>query len=64
MTETQDEERPLPLEEQLVALLPKLRTHARILTRSKLTAEDLVQNTCLRVLERLAQWQSTGRFDG
>lgn len=64
MAETKKEERPLPLEEQLVALLPKLITHARMLTRSKLTAEDLVQSTCVRVLDRLDQWQSTGRFDG
>lgn len=64
MTEIKDEERPLPLDEQLVALLPKLRTHARMLTRSILTAEDLVQSTCLRALERLDQWQPPGRFDG
>lgn len=64
MAETKKEERPLPLEERLVALLPKLITHARMLTRSKLTAEDLVRSTCARVLDRLDQWQSTGRFDG
>ena len=64
MAETKKEERPLPLEERLVALLPKLITHARMLTRSKLTAEDLVQSTCVRVLDRFDQWQSTGRFDG
>lgn len=64
MAETQDEERPSPLEEQLVALLPRLLTHAKMLARSKLTAEELVQNTCLRALERLDQWQFTGRFDG
>ena len=45
-------------------MLPKLLTHARMLTLSKITAEDLVQNTCVRVLDRMSQWQRSGRFDG
>jgi RNA polymerase sigma-70 factor (ECF subfamily) len=58
------EERPPTLREQLVALIPKLQMHALALTRSKQTAEDLVQNTHLRALETLHQWTGRGRFDG
>jgi len=54
----------LALEEQLVQLLPKLNKHALILTRSRQTAEDLVQDTCETALDRLEQWRGTGRFDG
>ncbi len=58
------EERPPTFEEQLVALLPKLNKHALALTRSEQTADDLVQSTCVRALDRMDQWQGTGRFDG
>lgn len=49
--------------EQLVAMLPKLLLHAARLTRSKQVAEDLVQNTCVRAIERQHQHQGDGRFD-
>ena len=51
------------LREQLVTLLPKLLIHAMRLTRSKQVAEDLVQRTCLRAIDRLGQWNGKGRFE-
>ncbi len=57
-------EGPPTLREQLVALIPRLQMHALGLTRSKQTAEDLVQSTHLRALETLHQWTGRGRFDG
>ena len=51
------------LKDQLVALIPKLKIHALALTRSKQTAEDLVQSTHVRVLETLHQWTGRGRFE-
>ena len=55
--------RPPTLEQQLIALAPKLYAHALSLTHSKEAAEDLVQSTRLRVLETLHQWTGIGRFD-
>jgi RNA polymerase sigma-70 factor (ECF subfamily) len=51
------------LTEQLVALIPKMKMHAMALTRSKQTADDLVQSTHVRVLETLHQWSGRGRFE-
>jgi RNA polymerase sigma-70 factor (ECF subfamily) len=42
---------------QLPALLPRLWRFALRLTRHGGDAEDLVQRTCVRALERRAQWQ-------
>ena len=64
MDESEEEKGPPTLREQLVALTPKLQMHAWELTRSKQTAEDLVQSTHLRALETLHQWTGRGRFDG
>ena len=54
----------LAFQEQLVQLLPKLNRHALMLTRSRQLVDDLVQDTCEAALDRLEQWQGTGRFDG
>lgn len=42
--------------DELLALLPRLRRFARGLTGSAAMADDLVQETCLRALERWHQW--------
>lgn len=59
-----DEGRPREFDEQLEALFPKLLLHALALTRSMQTAEDLVQDTCARAIDRYDQWRSSRRFDG
>lgn len=51
------------IEEELVALLPKLKLHALYLTRSAEKADDLLQRTCLRALSRSHQWQPGTRLD-
>jgi RNA polymerase sigma-70 factor (ECF subfamily) len=58
------EDRPPSPADQLQALLPKLKRQAFGLTGSLHLAEDLVQDTCVRVLARLDQWKGLGRFDG
>jgi RNA polymerase sigma-70 factor (ECF subfamily) len=63
MEDVTHEERAQSLKEQLVALIPKMKIHALALTRSKQTAEDLVQSTHVRVLETLHQWTGRGRFE-
>jgi RNA polymerase sigma-70 factor (ECF subfamily) len=45
------------LQRQLPALLPRLWRFALRLTRHTADAEDLVQRSCLRALERRNQWQ-------
>ena len=47
-----------PIGEELVEILPRLRLFARSLEFSETDADDLVQKTCVRVLERQAQFQS------
>lgn len=51
------------LKDDLVALLPRLQRFARALTRSAQEADDLVQEACLRALDRAAQWDSTQPLD-
>jgi RNA polymerase sigma-70 factor (ECF subfamily) len=48
---------------QLIALLPRLRRFALGLTGSRDDADDLVQATCERALNRLHQWQPDTRLD-
>jgi RNA polymerase sigma-70 factor (ECF subfamily) len=50
-------------QEQLIALLPRLRRFARTLTRNPHDADDLVQLAVERALTRLDQWQPGTRLD-
>jgi RNA polymerase sigma-70 factor (ECF subfamily) len=49
--------------DQLIAVLPRLRRFARGLTGSAATADDLVQAACERALSRSHQFQEGTRFD-
>jgi RNA polymerase sigma-70 factor, ECF subfamily len=49
--------------DQLVAVLPRLRRFARGLTGSAVEADDLVQAGCERALARTHQFQAGTRFD-
>jgi RNA polymerase sigma-70 factor, ECF subfamily len=46
-----------PLQHELPHLLPRLWRFALRLTRNANDAEDLVQRTCMRAIERRRQWQ-------
>lgn len=48
---------------QIVALLPRLRRLARVLTRDIADADDLVQLTVERALMRMDQWRPGTRLD-
>ena len=48
---------------QLVELMPRLRRFAHGLTGSAADADDLVQSTLERALEKLDQWQPGTRLD-
>ncbi|HYL49286.1 MAG TPA: RNA polymerase sigma factor [Stellaceae bacterium] len=52
-----------PFNDQLVAVLPRLRRFARGLTGSAVEADDLVQAACERALSRAHQFQPGTRFD-
>ncbi len=52
-----------PTREQMVALLPRLRRFARIQTNSMEEADDLVQSTVERALDKLHQWRPGTRLD-
>ena len=51
------------VQEQLIALLPRLRRFARTLARNAHDADDLVQLAVERALTRLDQWQPGTRLD-
>jgi RNA polymerase sigma-70 factor (ECF subfamily) len=51
------------IQEQLIALLPRLRRFARTLARNPHDADDLVQLAVERGLTRLDQWQPGTRLD-
>src|SRR5450432_1881096 len=51
------------IQEQIVALLPRLRRFARNLTRDAHDADDVVQISVERALLRLDQWRSDARLD-
>lgn len=51
------------VEEEMIALLPRLRRFAFSLTGSWPDADDLVQTTCARAIERIDQWQVGTRLD-
>lgn len=51
------------LQQDLVALMPRLRRFARVLTGGRDEADDLVQAALERALTRLDQWQPGTRLD-
>ena len=51
------------LQDQLVALLPRLRRFARSLTHHAADADDLVQLALERALQRIDQWRAGTRLD-
>lgn len=51
------------LKQDLISLLPRLRRFARSLTRSVSEADDLVQEACLRSLDRADQWDPAQPLD-
>jgi RNA polymerase sigma-70 factor, ECF subfamily len=51
------------INDQLIAVLPRLRRFARGLTGSAVEADDLVQAACERALTRAHQFQEGTRFD-
>ena len=53
----------MAFEQEIVALLPRLRRLARVLTRDATTADDLVQTAVERALARRDQWQTGTRLD-
>ena len=53
----------LPFEDQLAALLPRLRRFAHALSRNSADADDLAQATIERALKSRAQWQAGTRLD-
>jgi len=54
---------PGSLKRDLVALLPRLQRYARNLTNTKADADDLLQATCIRALEKSAQFKRGTEFD-
>ena len=52
-----------PFEDELVALLPRLRRFAHGLSRTAADADDLTQATIERALRSKAQWQPGTRLD-
>lgn len=48
---------------QMVALLPRLRRFAFVLTRDMERADDLVQETCVRALGAIDKWEPGTRLD-
>ncbi len=53
----------LPFEDQLAALLPRLRRFAHALSRNPADADDLTQTTVERALRSKAQWRLGTRLD-
>lgn len=58
-----DLDRDARLKRELVALIPRLRRFARVLTGGRDEADDLVQAALERALTRLDQWQTDTRLD-
>jgi len=54
---------PPSFEDQLGALLPRLRRFAHALSRDSADADDLTQSTIERALRSKAQWQAGTRLD-
>lgn len=51
------------IREEIVAFLPRLRRFAYALTGNLADGDDLVQEACLRALDRAHQWQDGTRID-
>lgn len=51
------------LRQEMIALLPRLRRFARTLTRSQPEADDLIQEVCLKALDKAAQWDPAQPLD-
>lgn len=51
------------IEQEIIALLPRLRRFAFAISGTWPDADDLVQETCARAIERLDQWQVGTRLD-
>ncbi|MEL6921379.1 MAG: RNA polymerase sigma factor [Pseudomonadota bacterium] len=51
------------MKQQMIAMLPKLRRFARTLTRSASEADDLVQESCLRALNKSDLWDPSQPFE-
>src|ERR1700691_4542887 len=51
------------IQEQIVALLPRLRRFTRNLVRNPHDADDVVQIAVERALQRVDQWRSDARLD-
>ena len=49
--------------QELITMLPRLRRFGLVLTRRKDQADDLVQDTCERAIQRAAQFEPGTRFD-
>lgn len=54
---------PNQLKQDLVVLLPRLQRYAKNLNRSAADADDLLQATCIRVLEKWQQFKPGSDFD-
>lgn len=52
-----------PVMDGIAAELPRLWRYGLLLSRNRESAEDLVQATCLRALERAGQFQAGTRLD-
>lgn len=51
------------IRDRMVAVLPRLRRFAHVLTGNPEQADDLVQDACLRALSRIDLWQPGTRLD-
>src|SRR5258708_32870338 len=56
--------RMTPLQEQLVEQIPDMRRLARSLETDRASADDLVQETLVRALQKLHLYEPTGQFSG
>ena len=56
-------DRSLPFEDELAALLPRLRRFAHALSRNPADADDLTQATIERALRSRSQWRAGTRLD-
>ncbi|MBC8050350.1 MAG: RNA polymerase sigma factor [Chitinophagales bacterium] len=51
------------IKKEIIAILPKLRRFAFALTGCSDRGEELVQQTCLKALDRINQWERGTRLD-